>query len=212
MRESLSSGSAVNYLARIPGALTEAQLLANLGKAEQDLRKRQALDHLHNLRGKALEPLFYDFRSSLLLQLSASYKPLVEACRSFSELNKLLTSFRTGSAAEEQLLRACKAFCTEYDLSADFWVQFAAVGDVNTVQNSRVHCSVVESVSFLSSVCDQPDAFPEFDDAWAMVEALVNYGGKHAKALDADAEAERRAVAKATAEFKQRRRQKQQPK
>ncbi|KAG2428079.1 hypothetical protein HYH02_014470 [Chlamydomonas schloesseri] len=172
----------------------------------------QVLDHLHNLRGKAIEPLFLDFRSSLQLNLSAQHKPLVEGCQNFFDLNNLFTSLRGGSAAYEDLLKASEPFCEKYDLVMEFWVQFTALMDLIYMRNREVHCSVDDSANFISSVCDQPEAFPELDQAWAMIEALANYGSKHASALDAAAEAQRQAAAKVTAKFKQRRQQKNQHK
>lgn len=170
----------------------------------------QALDHLDNLRGKAIEPLFWDFRSSVQLNLSAQHKPLVERCHNFFDLNNLLTSLRGCSAAYEELLKASEPFCEEYDLVTEFWVQCADLEDLKYVRNREVHCSVADSANFISSVCDDFEAFPELDQAWAMIEALANYGGKHASALDAAAEAQRLAAAKVTAKFKQRRQQKNQ--
>ncbi|KAG2485945.1 hypothetical protein HYH03_015389 [Edaphochlamys debaryana] len=83
MRQIIGSGASVLHLAQNPGGRTEAEVLADLEQANEHLRKRKVLDHLHNLRGKAIEPLFCDFRSSLQLNLSAQHKPLVEGCHNF---------------------------------------------------------------------------------------------------------------------------------
>lgn len=62
----------------------------------------QAKKHLHNLRDKAMDSLFSDFRSSVrsvLPVLPDAYKILLDGCTNFAEFDRLLGSFRVPDPA-----------------------------------------------------------------------------------------------------------------
>ncbi|PNH00900.1 hypothetical protein TSOC_004928 [Tetrabaena socialis] len=167
----------------------------------------QVLGHVRNTCGAALGPMFEDFHASLLQSLPPEQRVLVHSCASFVDFNKVMMLLRDSSNLHQIMQRACQGFCKEYKLQPDFWVQARALEEITMGRNQEVHCSIAESASTLSTACDNSDDYPEFERAWTMIEALANYGMKHALALDQEAAAQRVVELRATAKFKERRQQ-----
>ncbi|GLC47078.1 hypothetical protein PLESTB_000433300 [Pleodorina starrii] len=205
MRELLQSGDKVMYVAQNVTDLSEEYLLGLLKKAQEDSRNREIFDHVHNICAKALEPMSYDFMNSVRSELPHRYQPLLESVNNFQDLNKLVSALRGDHGFQVALENASKPFCGKYEAELGFWKQYAALEAINTDHNKVVHCSVAASAAALSEACDKSDTL---DTALAMVEALVNFGAKHAADLDASAEEQWKEGLALTQRVKQKRKNK----
>ncbi|GLC46657.1 hypothetical protein PLESTB_001549700 [Pleodorina starrii] len=183
------------YVAQNATDLSEEYLLGLLRKAQEDSQNREIFDHVQNICAKALEPMFYDFINS----------PLLESVNNFQDLNKLVSALRGDHGFHVALENASKPFCGKYEAELGFWKHYAALEAINTDRNKVVHCSVAASAAALSEACDKSDTL---DTALAMVEALANFGAKHAADLDASAEEQWKEGLALTQRVKQKRKSK----
>jgi hypothetical protein len=160
----------------------------------------QLSGHLHNLRVKVLPGLFSGFKASVVSNLSLSRRPLVENSQDFKQFSTMYQVLP--DCLKDSIKAAAGPFMTQYgELTAEFWLQHSAVESLNTDRNKKQHCTVAESAAAFpaTALLDLPE---EFQDALAMVEALAQFGLRHAAELDRQAAEQHKIIAQVTAQLK----------
>ncbi len=174
------------------------------------MMQTQAMEHLRNLHNKVIGALYCEFISSVEQSVSKpQHGALVQRCTTFSAFSKLLETIQPLTDVYNDILAASQGFCDTYGLAKEFWVQSDAVETFSVDADANQDYTVASSAAFLDAVCHDHPHFPELDPAWAMVEALVNFGKKHAERLDAMADRLRRAEQRYLAAFQQEQQQQQ---
>ena len=162
--------------------------------------RSQLYGHLHNLRDKVQPGMFSEFKASVVSNLTLSRRQLVEKSKSFKEFSS--TYQVLPDSFKDSIKAAAGPFMEQYGkLTPEFWLQYSAVESLNTDRNKKQHCTVAESAAAFTveALLNLPE---DFQDALAMVEALAQFGRKHAAELDKQAAEQHKMLAKVTAKLK----------
>ncbi|GFR40906.1 hypothetical protein Agub_g1561 [Astrephomene gubernaculifera] len=202
MQKSLESSSSVDYVAVKPRGLVESQVVDMFNQYQRDLKKREIMDHIHNIKSKAQGACFDEFIQSVIANLqSPSYVQLVMGCSTFTAFAEILSTVH--KEKRDAIMIACKGFCEKYKLELKFWEQASAVEQLNGDRNAVAHCDIAVSADAIIQAA-KVGQLPEVEEAWAMLGALANYGKMNKVALEDASRKERQKRVLLSEQYRQR--------
>lgn len=176
---SLSTHDSARFIAqhKQDNQYSEAQLFKVLDRLIAQNSNQEVLRRVHNLKSKAMQPMFTDMMSFLEDSLSIKRYMAVNRCNNFVQFSETMNQLAVRSKQVwDEVNEALSKYCAKLGIADRFWSQAADLDALNAERNTQEHESIGDSVNFIQTFFKQPPAAQhQWQGVKVMLTALAGY-------------------------------------